>query len=154
MREFAARRTLGFTESVIREMTRLCLLYQGSEALNLAQGFPDFPAPEPVKEAAFRAIRPRREYMLAMLARAGFRCFAPDGAYYVMADISAFGYPNDLEFAHHLVRDVGFAVVPGSSCYRGEGLGSQRARFCFAKNMETLRRVDKLLGKIEPYAGR
>jgi aminotransferase len=43
-----------FTESVIREMTRECLEAQG---VNLAQGFPDFPAPEAIKEAAVRAIR-------------------------------------------------------------------------------------------------
>jgi len=43
-----------FTESVIREMTRLSRRHGG---INLAQGFPDFPAPEEVKEAAARAIR-------------------------------------------------------------------------------------------------
>src|SRR5271165_1541937 len=43
-----------FTESVIREMTRLAVEYK---AVNLAQGFPDFPAPEEVKEAAVQAIR-------------------------------------------------------------------------------------------------
>src|SRR5208337_1109490 len=43
-----------FTESVIREMTRLALEHN---AVNLAQGFPDFPAPEEVKEAAVEAIR-------------------------------------------------------------------------------------------------
>ena len=43
-----------FTESVIREMTRLALEHN---AVNLAQGFPDFPAPEEVKEAAVQAIR-------------------------------------------------------------------------------------------------
>ena len=43
-----------FVESVIREMTRVA---QAHDALNLAQGFPDFPAPEPLKEAAVRAIR-------------------------------------------------------------------------------------------------
>jgi aminotransferase len=42
-----------FTESVIREMTRLCQIH---DAINLAQGFPDFPAPAAVKEAARRAI--------------------------------------------------------------------------------------------------
>jgi len=47
---FKARR---FTESVIREMTRLCRIH---DAINLAQGFPDFPAPAEVKEAARRAI--------------------------------------------------------------------------------------------------
>jgi aminotransferase len=43
-----------FTESVIREMTRLVALHGG---INLAQGFPDFAAPEELKEAAVRAIR-------------------------------------------------------------------------------------------------
>ncbi|GIU75352.1 MAG: aminotransferase [Bryobacteraceae bacterium] len=50
---FQAVRTAGFTESVIREMTRLALRHG---AVNLAQGFPDFPAPEPVKRAAAEAI--------------------------------------------------------------------------------------------------
>ncbi len=49
-----ARRTHGFTESVIREMTRVA---DQHEALNLAQGFPDFPAPETLKVAAIEAIR-------------------------------------------------------------------------------------------------
>ncbi|MCC6627050.1 MAG: aminotransferase class I/II-fold pyridoxal phosphate-dependent enzyme [Chloroflexi bacterium] len=43
-----------FTESVIREMTRLCQLHQG---INLAQGFPDFPAPLALKDAACTAIQ-------------------------------------------------------------------------------------------------
>ncbi|MGH2500427.1 MAG: pyridoxal phosphate-dependent aminotransferase, partial [Candidatus Limnocylindria bacterium] len=52
-RAYLAARTAGFTESVIREMTRLNAVHGG---INLAQGFPDFPAPEAVKEAAKRAI--------------------------------------------------------------------------------------------------
>jgi len=52
-RDRIARRTVGFTESVIREMTRLCAMHGG---INLAQGFPNFPAPAQVKEAAKRAI--------------------------------------------------------------------------------------------------
>jgi aspartate/methionine/tyrosine aminotransferase len=50
----AARRTATFTESVIREMTRIATMHQ---AVNLAQGFPDFSMPEPMKEAACAAIR-------------------------------------------------------------------------------------------------
>ena len=49
----AARRTQSFTESVIREMTRIASQH---EAVNLAQGFPDFPMPEPMKDAACAAI--------------------------------------------------------------------------------------------------
>ncbi len=54
MRQFSSQRTLKFTESVIREMTRVCMKRQG---VNLAQGYPDFPAPAEIKEAAVRAIR-------------------------------------------------------------------------------------------------
>src|SRR5438046_2511570 len=49
----AAKRTSTFTESVIREMTRIAQMY---EAVNLAQGFPDFPMPAAMKEAACTAI--------------------------------------------------------------------------------------------------
>jgi aminotransferase len=52
-RERVARRTAGFTESVIREMTRFSAMYGG---VNLAQGFPNFPAPPELKAAAKRAI--------------------------------------------------------------------------------------------------
>jgi aspartate/methionine/tyrosine aminotransferase len=54
MKDLSSERAQKFTESVIREMTRICLKHQG---VNLAQGFPDFPAPAEVKEAALKAIR-------------------------------------------------------------------------------------------------
>src|ERR1700683_139635 len=50
---FRAARTREFTESVIREMTRLALQHN---AVNLAQGYPDFPAPAELKQAAIAAI--------------------------------------------------------------------------------------------------
>jgi len=52
-----AQRTHEFTESVIRRMTRVTQEY---DAINLAQGFPDFPAPELLKDAACEAIRSDR----------------------------------------------------------------------------------------------
>ncbi len=54
MKQFSSKKARGFAESVIREMTRVCLEHKG---INLAQGFPDFPAPDAIKEAAVRAIR-------------------------------------------------------------------------------------------------
>src|SRR2546422_1024772 len=53
MRSPVSHRSTLFTESVIREMTRLCQRHGG---VNLAQGFPDFPAPETLKEHAVRAV--------------------------------------------------------------------------------------------------
>jgi len=53
MRAWTSAKAARFTESVIREMSRVCARQNG---VNLAQGFPDFPAPEAMKEAAKRAI--------------------------------------------------------------------------------------------------
>jgi aspartate/methionine/tyrosine aminotransferase len=56
-RAMTSKKSMSFTESVIREMTRMCVAEHGSECLNLAQGFPDFAAPAELKEAAVNAIR-------------------------------------------------------------------------------------------------
>ena len=76
--------------------------------------------------------------MLEMLERAGFRCTRPGGAYYVMADISGFGFPNDVEFVRHLIENVGVAAVPGSSFFSQAEDGATLIRFCFCKKYETL----------------
>jgi aspartate/methionine/tyrosine aminotransferase len=90
----------------------------------------------------------KRDHILEMLQRTGFRPFRPSGAYYVMADISGFGFPGDREFARHLVQTVGVAVVPGSSFFEHSSGGSQLVRFCFCKKYETLKAAEERLQKI------
>jgi aspartate/methionine/tyrosine aminotransferase len=80
----------------------------------------------------------RREQLLQILTGAGFRCFRPAGAYYIMTDISGFGYPDDVQFVRHLINDVGLAAVPGSSFFSQPELGKNYVRFCFCKKPETL----------------
>ena len=80
----------------------------------------------------------RRDRLLKILEAAGFKCFSPRGAYYIMTDISAFGFPDDVAFSRHLVSDIGVAAVPGSSFYKTPGAGSAKVRFCFCKKDETL----------------
>jgi aspartate/methionine/tyrosine aminotransferase len=80
----------------------------------------------------------RRQAAIAMLEGAGFRCYMPGGAYYVMCDIGNFGYLTDVEFAQDLVERVGVAGVPGSSFYLNPASGSSQIRFCFCKKYETL----------------
>jgi aminotransferase len=82
--------------------------------------------------------RARRDLLLPVLQKAGFKTFSPDGAYYVMTDISAFGFNNDVDFTRHLIREVGVACVPGSSFYSVPDRGAQQVRFCFCKKDETL----------------
>ena len=61
--------------------------------------------------------RVKRDRMLGILTDAGFRCFKPAGAYYIMTDISGFDFPDDISFSRYLVEKIGVAVVPGSSFY-------------------------------------
>lgn len=91
------------------------------------------------------AYRRRRDFMVGALREAGFRFAEPDGAYYVMTDIGAFaglGYADDVAFTRFLIRDVGVAVVPGSSFYCADHVrelgGDQQVRFCFCKTDATL----------------
>ncbi|HKP37347.1 MAG TPA: aminotransferase class I/II-fold pyridoxal phosphate-dependent enzyme [Pyrinomonadaceae bacterium] len=90
----------------------------------------------------------RRDLILPELEEAGFKTFRPDGAYYIMTDISAFGFKDDVEFTRHLIREVGVACVPGSSFYSDPALGSQQVRFCFCKKDETLREAAHRLGAL------
>ena len=90
----------------------------------------------------------RRDAMLEVLEGAGFRCFHPQGAYYIMTDISGFGYPDDMEFARHLIEYVGVAAVPGSSFFEDPRDGAQMIRFCFCKKYETLKEAEVRLKKI------
>ncbi|HZG52803.1 MAG TPA: aminotransferase class I/II-fold pyridoxal phosphate-dependent enzyme [Pyrinomonadaceae bacterium] len=90
----------------------------------------------------------RRDLLLPILEDAGFRIFPPDGAYYVMTDISAFGFPNDVEFTRHLIQQVGVACVPGSSFYSDPARGAQQVRFCFCKKDETLHAAAERLQKL------
>jgi len=96
--------------------------------------------------------RARRNLLLPVLQNAGFVTYRPDGAYYIMTDISGFGFANDVEFTRHLIREVGVACVPGSSFFSVPERGAQQVRFCFCKKDETLQlaaeRLQKLQAKI------
>lgn len=91
----------------------------------------------------------RRDLLLPVLEEAGFRTFRPDGAYYIMTDISRFGFKDDVEFTHHLIREIGVACVPGSSFYSRPELGAQQVRFCFCKKDETLMSAAERLSKLQ-----
>ncbi|MBV8708934.1 MAG: aminotransferase class I/II-fold pyridoxal phosphate-dependent enzyme [Acidobacteriaceae bacterium] len=91
----------------------------------------------------------KRNQMVSILENVGFRCYLPKGAYYVMCDISAFGFPNDLAFAKYLVEEIGVAAVPGSSFFQDGADGAQLIRFCFAKRPETLEAAAERLQKLK-----
>src|ERR1700733_14130070 len=99
--------------------------------------------PDSYYEKLARDYQGRRDMLLGILEGAGFRCFRPNGAYYIMSDIREFGFADDLSFVRHLIEKVGVAAVPGSSFFADSGIsisnpGSSLIRFCFCKKYETL----------------
>ena len=90
----------------------------------------------------------RRNRLLGILSGAGFQCFKPRGAYYIMTDISNFGFANDVEFARYLVKEIGVAAVPGSSFYNNSADGAQQLRFTFCKKESTFAEAEKRLAKL------
>jgi aminotransferase len=89
--------------------------------------------------------RERRDLLLDRLEAAGFRCFVPEGAYYIMTDISGFGVESDTECVRRMIVEAGVAAVPGSSFYADPARGSQQVRFCFCKQRSTLEEAGRRL---------
>ena len=91
----------------------------------------------------------RRDRLLGVLEACGFSCFRPFGAYYIMTDISRFGFPDDTSFVEYLIQDVGVASVPGSSFYSNPADGRQQVRFTFCKSDATLDEAARRLLKLK-----
>ena len=133
-----------------------------TNAIRKVHDFLTVGAPAPLQEAGAAALgmpedyykrlaegyRTRRDHLIPTLSAAGFKCYRPRGAYYVMTDISAFGYKDDVSFAKYLVQKIGVACVPGSSFYRDPRDGAHQVRFAFCKKPETLEAAAHKLAKL------
>lgn len=87
-----------------------------------------------------------RDVLLSYLDRTGLAYSRPEGAYFVMVDISPFGYASDVEFAHWMTKEIGVAPVPGSSFFaNGE---NRYIRLNFAKRPATLHAAGERLLKL------
>jgi aminotransferase len=132
---------------------RLGYVIASSEVIETARKVHDFltvGAAAPLQEAAVTALEfddsyyidlqkkytGLRNYFLAGLEKAGIPHTVPQGAYYILADISEFGYDSDLEFCELLAKHTGVGAVPGSSFFR-ENV-NHLIRFHFAKKESTL----------------
>jgi aminotransferase len=118
-------------------------------------------APAPLQEAVAEAMLwddgyfdgmraeydARRHAMVDALRGAGFACELPEGAYYLMVDVSERlrAGESDVDFAMRLVEEAGVATVPGSSFYGDPADGARYVRFCYAKRLETLEEAGRRL---------
>ncbi|GBD08348.1 putative N-succinyldiaminopimelate aminotransferase DapC [Candidatus Thermoflexus japonica] len=124
-----------------------------TDAIRKVHDFLTVGAPAPLQEASVVALQfpmdyyeqlradydRRRHLLVEALEELGFEVWWPQGAYYVMTDFRALGMEDDTAFAMRLVREIGVAVVPGSSFYAYPGRGRTQVRFAFCKREETLR---------------
>jgi aspartate/methionine/tyrosine aminotransferase len=133
-----------------------------TNAIRKVHDFLTVGAPAPLQEAGAAALAlprayyenlakgysARRDRLMPALTDAGFRCFRPRGAYYVMTDISAFGFADDVAFTQYLVKEIGVAAVPGSSFYNDPRDGAKQVRFAFCKKDATLDEAGQRLKKL------
>ena len=119
-------------------------------------------APAPLQEAGAKALslpseyyadlalayQDRRDLLSTALRDVGFSVSTPQGAYYIMADFSAVSSLNDYDFTSYLVKEIGIAVVPGSSFFHESGHSSRYIRFCFCKTETTLQSAKDRLQRI------
>ena len=132
---------------------RLGYIIAPSNIIEVAKKVHDFltvGAAAPLQEAAVTGLRfgdeyyddlrekyiAKRDLFIKGLNDIGIKHTVPQGAYYVMLDISEFGFESDLEFCDVLARDVGVGAVPGSSFFREPE--NNLIRLHFAKKDETL----------------
>lgn len=130
------------------------------EALRKTHDFLTVGAAAPLQEAALAGLRlpdsyydelrdeyqAKRDLFLGLLDEAGLSYTRPDGAYYVLVDISEFDDQDDTRFCEWLAQFVGVAAVPGSSFFREPV--HHLIRFHFAKKDETLSEAGRRLAQL------
>jgi len=134
-----------------------------TDAIRKVHDFLTVGAPAPLQEALAVAMetlgrdyyqqlerdyRGRRDLLTAALDQAGFRCRAPEGAYYILADFSEISdLPAD-EFARWLTIEGGVATVPGTSFFGDPAQGRNFTRFAFCKTEAMLREAVARLARL------
>jgi aminotransferase len=139
-----------------------------TDAIRKVHDFLTVGAPAPLQEAVAvgmetlgrdyydglaRDYRRRRDLLCGALSAAGFLLTPPQGAYYVLADFSAFSDLPDDEFAVWLTKEIGVAPVPGSSFYSRAELGRKLIRFAFCKTEAMLREAAERLATVRSVIG-
>ena len=120
----------------------------GAAAPLQAAGVVAMGMPDSYYSALADGYRERRDVLVSALESSGFTCYVPNGAYYVMTDITGLTDSDDVTYSRALTASPGVATVPGSSFYSRPELGRTKIRFAFPKRLETLRAAAERLGSL------
>lgn len=111
-----------------------------------------FDAPESYFKSLQTGYQEKRDRICEALIRGGLPPIVPQGAYYVLADITGLGVSGAREAADLILEEAGVACVPGTSFFQGAA-GESLVRFCFAKDDDAIsqacRRLEGLRGSLE-----
>jgi N-succinyldiaminopimelate aminotransferase len=80
----------------------------------------------------------RRDWICEQLEDIGFQVCVPEGAYYVLMDITSLGFNDDIAFCRMLPEKAGVAAIPCSHFWSNRRYGRNLVRFCFCKTHEAL----------------
>ena len=135
-----------------------------SNGIRKAHDFLTVGAPHPLQVAGRRGAGPAASYYdeaarpttraaatcsCRTCARPASTVHEPEGAYYVMTDVSPLGWDDDTAFVRAMIEQVGVSAVPGSSFYTPKELGRTKVRFMFAKQDETLHEAGERLRRLK-----
>ncbi|MFX0138782.1 MAG: aminotransferase class I/II-fold pyridoxal phosphate-dependent enzyme, partial [Candidatus Hodarchaeota archaeon] len=98
-----------------------------------------------------KEYRERRDILNKGLLEAGFKTFSTEGTYYIVADITPFGFDDDIKFCEFLIKDIGVAAIPMSEFYSKKYKRRNLIRFCFCKKIENLKLASQRLQKLKEY---
>jgi aspartate/methionine/tyrosine aminotransferase len=92
----------------------------------------------------------RRDRLAEILDSVGLTTLPTQGAYFLLSDISTFGFADDVAFCRHLCVGVGVAAIPPSAFYLDPRQAPLLVRFCFAKRDETIEAAAARLRRLRP----
>ncbi len=139
-----ARRELSEKMAILNDLVNICapapLQHGVVAALDL---------PSSYYERMNADYQMKRDMTAAACRAAGMAPFVPQGAYYMLADISALKFGNDREATQRILAGSGVAVIPGSSFYADPRDGRSQVRLCYAKKLPDLEEACRRLRKLE-----
>jgi aspartate/methionine/tyrosine aminotransferase len=96
-----------------------------------------------------REYTARRDLLAGALKAAGLTALPVQGSYFLLADVQAMGFADDVSFCRYLTAEIGVAAIPPSAFYADPARAPLLARFCFAKRDETLRAAAERLQRLK-----
>jgi N-succinyldiaminopimelate aminotransferase len=115
------------------------LQYGIAEALRL---------PDDYFNALVNDYEARRDFLMDALQKSGFGVKAPQGSYFILADIHNFPHANATDFCRFLIKEIGIAAIPPAQFYINAEHGEKLVRFCFCKKQETLELAAERLARL------